>query len=220
MSPEQACGLRVDPRSDIFSFGGASYEMLAGVAPFRRATPADTLGAILNDEPGAIPSIARTVPGLDRILHHCLEKKPENRFQSVRDIMFDFEVLQYSTWAPASAPRHQALSRQAALIGVRLLAVSSAAAVGYVAGKGVAYTTNIWALSTAGGTWRQLTDFGERAVFIARRVSWTADGRSIVAAIGEGDADIIYLMTCSSGAESVASGIDEPSGTGESRVVA
>src|SRR5439155_2986149 len=50
--------------------------------------------------------------------------------------------------------------------------------------------TNIWALSTSTGEWRQLTDFGDRPTFIARRVSWSADGRSILAAVGEGDADI------------------------------
>jgi Tol biopolymer transport system component len=55
------------------------------------------------------------------------------------------------------------------------------------------FTTNIWALSTASGAWRQVTDFGDRAVFIARRVSWSADGRSLVAAIGEGDADIVLF---------------------------
>jgi hypothetical protein len=54
------------------------------------------------------------------------------------------------------------------------------------------FTTNIWALSTASGTWRQVTDFGDRAIFIARRVSWSA-GNSIIAAVGEGDADIVLL---------------------------
>jgi hypothetical protein len=55
------------------------------------------------------------------------------------------------------------------------------------------FTTNVWALSTTTGEWRQLTDFGERTTFIARRVSWSADGRSIVAAVGDGDADIVLL---------------------------
>jgi len=54
-------------------------------------------------------------------------------------------------------------------------------------------TTNIWALSTSTGDWRQVTDFGERATFIARRVSWSSDGRSILAAVGEGDSDIVLL---------------------------
>jgi len=54
-------------------------------------------------------------------------------------------------------------------------------------------TSNIWALSTEDGRWQQVTDFGDRAIFIVRRVSWSADGRSILAAIGEGDADIMLL---------------------------
>jgi len=55
------------------------------------------------------------------------------------------------------------------------------------------FATNIWALSTATGAWRQVTDFGDRATFIARRVSWSADGKSILAAVGEGDTDIVLL---------------------------
>ena len=55
------------------------------------------------------------------------------------------------------------------------------------------FTTNIWALSTVTGEWRQVTDFGEHVTFIARRVDWSPDGRSIVAAVGEGDADIVLL---------------------------
>jgi Tol biopolymer transport system component len=54
-------------------------------------------------------------------------------------------------------------------------------------------TTNIWALSTSTGEWRQITDFGGRPTFIARRVSWSSDGRFILAAVGEGDADIVLL---------------------------
>ncbi len=54
-------------------------------------------------------------------------------------------------------------------------------------------TTNVWALSTTTGEWRQLTDFGGRATFIARRVSWSSDGRAILAAVAEGDSDIVLL---------------------------
>jgi Tol biopolymer transport system component len=55
------------------------------------------------------------------------------------------------------------------------------------------FTTNLWALSTTTGEWRQITDFGDRTTFIARRVSWSSDGRSILAAVGEGDSDIVLL---------------------------
>jgi serine/threonine protein kinase/WD40 repeat protein len=65
------------------------------------------------------------------------------------------------------------------------------------------FTTNVWALSTASGEWRQLLDFGERSTFIARRVSWSADGGSILAAVGEGDADIV-LLDGLTGADSAA----------------
>ena len=55
------------------------------------------------------------------------------------------------------------------------------------------FTTDIWALSTRNGTWRRVTDFGDRATFIARRVSWSSDGRAILASVGEGDADIVLI---------------------------
>jgi Tol biopolymer transport system component len=57
----------------------------------------------------------------------------------------------------------------------------------------VSFTTNIWVLSTRTGAYRQVTDFGERPTFIARRVSWSSDGRSILAAVAEGDADVVLL---------------------------
>ena len=55
------------------------------------------------------------------------------------------------------------------------------------------FSTNIWTLSTSTGEWRQITDFGGRPTFIARRVSWSSDGRSVLAAVAEGDADIFLL---------------------------
>jgi Tol biopolymer transport system component len=54
-------------------------------------------------------------------------------------------------------------------------------------------TTNIWTLPVATGVWRQVTDFGDKPTFIARRVSWSADGRSILAAVGEGDSDVVLF---------------------------
>ena len=54
-------------------------------------------------------------------------------------------------------------------------------------------TTDVWALSTADGRWRRLTDFRDRTTFIARRVSWSSDGRFVFAAVGDGDADVVLL---------------------------
>jgi serine/threonine protein kinase len=82
MSPEQARGLRTDHRSDIFSLGVVLYEMLAGFAPFRRSTPAEMLGAILNDEPPELISVAPITPTLERIVRHCLERPLKSAFRA------------------------------------------------------------------------------------------------------------------------------------------
>ena len=89
MSPEQVRGLAVDQRSDIFSFGAVLYEMLSGKRAFAGATPADTMSAILKEEPPELLESGRAIsPALDHIVRHCLEKERENRFQSARDIAF------------------------------------------------------------------------------------------------------------------------------------
>src|SRR5918992_3457603 len=84
MSPELARGLHVDHRTDIFSFGVVFYEMLSGFPPFQRVTPGDTLKAILHDEPATLPCVDAEIPSLERIVRHCLEKQPEERFQNFR----------------------------------------------------------------------------------------------------------------------------------------
>jgi serine/threonine protein kinase len=83
MSPEQVRGKAADPRSDLFSFGAILYEMLSGKRAFLGDTPADTMSAILKEDPPELSERARNVPpGLERIVHHCLEKNPAERFQS------------------------------------------------------------------------------------------------------------------------------------------
>jgi serine/threonine protein kinase len=94
MSPEQIRAKAVDHRSDIFSLGCVLYEMLTGKRPFHGDTAADTMSAILRQEPPDLTSLDRTLPpALDRIVRHCLEKSPDDRFQSVRDLAFDLELL-------------------------------------------------------------------------------------------------------------------------------
>src|SRR5262249_25219478 len=92
MSPPQVRGKPADARSDIFSFGAILYEMLAGQRAFHGDSAADTMSAILKEDPPELSVTNQNVPaGLDRIVRHCLEKSPEQRFQSVRDIAFDLE---------------------------------------------------------------------------------------------------------------------------------
>jgi serine/threonine-protein kinase len=94
MSPEQVRGQPVDHRSDIFSFGIVLYEMLSGRRPFLGDTPADTLSAILTQDPVEPPSSGVEVPiELSRIVMRCLGKRPEERFQSARDLAFALKEL-------------------------------------------------------------------------------------------------------------------------------
>ena len=90
MSPEQVRGEAVDHRSDIFSLGCVLHEMLSGRRAFARATVAETMTAILREDAAPLAGSGRPIPpALERIVSHCLEKKPEQRFQSARDLAFD-----------------------------------------------------------------------------------------------------------------------------------
>ena len=134
MSPEQVRGKPVDQRSDIFSFGCVLYEMLGGRIAFQRNSSVETMNAILKEHPpdlvvgdGGLP------PALDRLVQHCLEKSPDERFQSARDIAFDLETISHSSQPGAS--------KAAARAGVPWLKVALAAlaavvllGAGYVVG--------------------------------------------------------------------------------------
>jgi hypothetical protein len=103
MAPEQVRGRAADKRSDLFSFGTILYEMLSGQRAFRGDTAADTITAILTKEPPDLSQTNKDIhPGLDRIVRHCLEKNPEERFESARDVAFDLEALS-NVSAPAIA---------------------------------------------------------------------------------------------------------------------
>jgi serine/threonine protein kinase/tetratricopeptide (TPR) repeat protein len=89
MSPEQVRGLRVDHRSDIFSFGAILYELLSGRRAFKRDTAADTMSAIMKEEPPELSRGEAEFPeALERVVRHCLEKNREERFGSARDAAF------------------------------------------------------------------------------------------------------------------------------------
>ena len=92
MSPEQVKGDAADPRSDIFSFGVVLYEMLSGRRAFGGDTAAEVMTAILKDDPPELttPDVS---PGLERVVRRCLEKRPDERFQSARDIAFALEAV-------------------------------------------------------------------------------------------------------------------------------
>jgi hypothetical protein len=94
MAPEQVRGEAADPRTDIFAFGAVLYEMLSGARAFRRDTPAETMTAVLKDDPPELSDPVRPVSSaLERIVRRCLEKHPEQRFQSARDLSFALSAL-------------------------------------------------------------------------------------------------------------------------------
>ena len=94
MSPEQVRGQVVDHRSDIFAFGAILYEMLSGKRAFHGDSAVETMSAILKEDPPELSATNKNIAsGLERVVHHCLEKSPEERFQSARDLAFDLQAL-------------------------------------------------------------------------------------------------------------------------------
>ncbi len=127
MSPEQVRGQPADYRSDIFSFGLVLYEMLAGRRAFRGATTVEIMNAILKEDPAGLPdSIGRE---LKRIVERCIEKNPESRFQSARDLAFALGTPLASGPQPASAAssrlRGRGLMISAGVIAIAAIAVGA-----------------------------------------------------------------------------------------------
>ena len=135
MAPEQVRGQKVDHRADIFSFGCILYEMLAGRRAFRGESPADTLSAILNQDPPRLSDSNRDVPPeLERLVLHCLEKSPGARFQSASDLAFALEAISTAssqTGKQPSAPPHAepASSKKRTMLVWALAAITTVAAL-------------------------------------------------------------------------------------------
>ena len=102
MAPEQVRGEAADPRTDIFAFGALMYEMLSGQRAFRRDTSAETMTAILREDPPELhDSLHPLSPALDKIVRRCLEKSPDQRFQSAKDLSFALAALSGSDTSAA-----------------------------------------------------------------------------------------------------------------------
>jgi serine/threonine protein kinase len=104
MAPEQVRGLTVDARADLFALGAVLYEMLSGRPAFKRDTAADTITAVLSEDPPAlIGTQTDSVPALHRVVNHALEKNPNERFQSARDFVFALDALSGSVTSGVTA---------------------------------------------------------------------------------------------------------------------
>ncbi len=113
MSPEQALGLELDARTDLFSFGAVLYEMATGQAPFQRQSTISTISAVLNEEPKPLRDFVKDVPPeLERIILRCLRKTPEERYGSASEIEQQLEDCRALISASASGINLGALFRQ------------------------------------------------------------------------------------------------------------
>jgi hypothetical protein len=178
MSPEQVRGHRVDQRTDIFAFGCVLYELLAARPPFRRETPAETMTAILNEEPPELTGTGRPAPAaLERIVRRCLEKEVDQRFSSAHDLALAIEVLSAPTETGAAAAA--AAGPGPARPAWRLALTAVAILVALAAGVG----TSAWYFRRAESTASWLPPSFQRLTF---RRGWVGaarfapDGQTVV----------------------------------------
>ena len=212
MSPEQVRGEEVDHRSDIFSFGAILYEMLSGRRAFTGDSAVETMSAVLKSEPPDLTETNRSLnPAFEHVVRHCLEKRPEERFQSARDLAFQLETLTGSS--PTSGANVVAASERRALPRrFREFAVALGFAVvlaaGYVAGRR--------SVASPSPSFRQIT-FRSGSVSAAR---FAPDGQTIVYSAAWGGSPVEILATRPESPESralgfTAAGVFGISSTGE-----
>jgi len=190
MSPEQVRGRPADARSDIFSFGAILYEMLSGKRAFHGDSAADTMSAILREDPPDLSVTNQSIsPGLERIVRHCLEKNPEQRFHSAHDLAFDLEALSGTSAIPGAAPLGAARNRRKAMIvPAALAAVEALLLIGFWAGRRAMTGTGASAVAP---THTRVT-FRRGNVLFARL---TADGQNVVYSASWGDRPAEIFLT-------------------------
>jgi len=205
MSPEQLRGKVIDHRSDIFSFGAILYEMLSGRRAFHAESAADTMSAILREDPPDLSETNKTIaPALERVVHHCLEKSPEARFHSASDLAFALEALSGASsisgqTATAIAPMLDQPKKRERLVWIgatALLALALLAALPFVfayfrstpAAEG--HATRFFVFPPEKATWvgggQHISPDGRRLVFATtgadgKRLLWTRQLDSLTA---------------------------------------
>jgi eukaryotic-like serine/threonine-protein kinase len=167
MSPEQLRAKPVDHRSDIFSFGAILYEMLTGNKAFSGQSEVDTITAVLKEDPPALASVRQSIPpAFERIVRHCLDKEPEERFQSARELAFALSTVSDMSTSRPMVPFRTGTFRWRKLLPWTL-GVSLAVA-GIFAGRNLIQVSN--------PVYRRLT-FERGTIYSAR---FAPDGSSIV----------------------------------------
>ncbi len=189
MSPEQVRGKSTDARSDIFSFGAILYEMLSGCRAFQGDSAADTMSAILKEDPPDLSVTNQAIsPGLERVVRHCLEKNPEQRFQSARDLAFNLDSLSgasASGLAPIAGARR---TRRISPLALAAVALALLVPVAFWAGRG---TSAAKSPASRPASHHRVT-FQRGNVLFAR---FTADGQSVVYGAAWGDRPVEIFLT-------------------------
>jgi hypothetical protein len=210
MSPEQVRADEVDHRSDLFSFGSILYEMLSGRRAFKGDSAAETMSAILKEEPPELLETNRTLdPALERVVRHCLEKRREERFQSARDLAFQLQALSgASSSAALRAGATAATARPHRWPLLAGLALAAALAGGFWAGA--------HSVRTAPPSFQQIT-FRRGTIAAAR---FAPDGQTIVYSAAWGGSPVEILTTRLESPESrslglASAGVLAVSSTGE-----
>ena len=197
MSPEQVRGLDVDHRADIFALGAVMYELFSGQRAFQHDTPVETMNAILKEDPREIAQAGRSIPAaVDRIVRRCLEKNPEERFQSARDVAFALEALSDTSGSAAGGLPDIERSKRRLLSAVAIAALMVATATS-------AYVFARWSRTTPQPAFTQLT-FRRDYVTHAR---FAPDGQTILYSARWGGAAPELLITRPGVPESRALGV-------------
>jgi Tol biopolymer transport system component len=138
MAPEQLDGREVDTRADVFAFGAVLFEMVTGLKAFEAESPARVMSAILRDEPARVSSVVPITPaGLDELIHTCLAKNPDDRWQGMGDVARQLRWLQssLSSGRPGSGVVRRTASSTRRRQGLVAAAVLLAAALGAAAAR-------------------------------------------------------------------------------------
>ena len=187
MSPEQVRGKPADARSDIFALGTMFYEMLSGQRAFEKDSSADTMAAILKEEPPELSGEGKKIPpAVERVVRHCLEKNPAERFQSARDFAFNLAALSdASTSSKAILPAASASNAR----GKRRLLFAAVGTAGLIVVGIVAYFAGGGGITNSQPIYKQIT-FSRGTIFQAR---FAPDGQSVYySAAWEGQPAALY----------------------------